>query len=174
MSVRLEEIDPRYVELEAQRREIAWRRGAAPRELERRQRRAAATLGVRLDDALRGLTLASTAPAAALQPRISSSPSSSGPPPRAEIPRAVAQHVTLLEARLEVLERELDAYRGLAAPGDLARLSTDAKNAYIVVAFVGVAAVEVAADFPELGSARTIERVRVEAGLRPSTGEVSR
>jgi hypothetical protein len=38
MSVRLEEIDPRYVELEAQRREIAWRRGAAPRELERRHR----------------------------------------------------------------------------------------------------------------------------------------
>jgi hypothetical protein len=158
-----------FVELEAQRREIAWRRTAPERARARADERAIRSLGDRLDRAARELELVSASPAGVLSAPIARTTPESAPPPPAELPGALSA-LTMIRVHLEVLELALDAYLGVAEPADLRWATTDVKNLVVVTRFRGVPSATVAADFPELGSARTIERVRRAAGLRPSTG----
>jgi hypothetical protein len=165
----LPEVDPVFVEHEAQRRELAWARSAGLRASERAADRQRLPLGERIERVVGALSTVSTVPAARLQQRVTSSAYESAPPPLADQPE-IRSRLTLVERHVEALESLLDAYQGRCAPAELARLPTEAKNAYILAAMAGVPSAYVSADFPELGSARTIERVRREAGLRPSTG----
>jgi hypothetical protein len=165
----LEEVDRLFVELEAQRREIAWRRSAPDRASDRRAVRGRFSLGVRLDRVAFELEVVSSVPAGPLSAPVNRGAPDSGPPPPAELPAATAR-LTLIRVHVEELERELDAYAGRGEPDELRWATSEVKNALLLARFRGVPSGLVARDFPELGSARTIERVRRAAGLRPSTG----
>lgn len=167
--IALEEVDATFVEHEAQRRELAWRRSAPEREADRRADRARQSLGDRLDRVLVELELVSSVPAGPLSVPIARATPDSTPPPPADLPSASAR-LSLIRTHLELLERALDAHLGRAEPDELVWASSDLKNALLLARFRGVPSGLVARDFPELGSARTIERVRRAAGLRPSTG----
>lgn len=81
-------------------------------------------------------------------------------------------HVTIITRHLEQLEAKVDAARGLRRP----IVDSPAERIRLLDSLVGVHSKDVARDFPELGSQRTIENWRAELGrernapVRPSTG----
>lgn len=75
-----------------------------------------------------------------------------------------------VEDAIKGLERALDLDMGHAAARNYTLLDTDDKDLAIVNEWRGVHSREVARTAPELGSQRTIEKVRKDAGLRPVDG----
>lgn len=153
-----------WFEREALRREAAYLAmrdiAAAERRVERERR----TLGHRLDAVLAQFARCATISAASngnghTQP-------DSAPPPAVDVPQ-VGPRLTLMRWHIEHLEELLDQLRGVAPP---THLTAEQKDELIRTRFVGVPSRMLARDVPELGSQRTIERVRVAAGQRPSNG----
>lgn len=125
-------------------------------------------LGQRLDNVLRAFGLASVAPTAELSlAKVSTGQvGESKPPPPVDLPPIVGR-LNLIAFQVEALELELDAAEGRA---EATLLTSDQKNWLILTRFVGVHARDLSRAIPELGSPRTIERVRANAGQRPSVG----
>lgn len=146
----------------------ARQRHAANRADERETTSAArrtSTLANRLNDVVSALELASTQPGASTVIGSRSAPDSSAPPAQA-LP-AIGWRLEAIRFQVERLEHELDAIRGHEAATEL---TGDQKDAVIILRFPGVHAADVAEALPELGSRRTIERIRSKHGLRPSNG----
>ena len=138
---------------------------------ERRQAREAQSLGARWDHVLTQAAVLSNAATVKLNPATAPSADGAlGPPGLRIVGDTVGTDAPVLdlteETRLatilvEQAELRLDAHRGLIPPVDYVKMSNRDKD-NLIDKLVGISSDTVSATFPFLGSARTIERARVE------------
>lgn len=172
-----EQVDEATEQRLADTRREDWDAAAPARARARGRARAAMTLGERLDEAVRGLTSASTVGAASLE-RVSRSAENENVP-TVETPR-IESNLRVIEHHVARLELLLDAERGFVRAPDQGRMTSEAKDKMIWEDFLGVVAADVASAAPYLGtSARTIrlarerEAARRRVKVNPRTGEVT-
>ena len=136
---------------------------------ERQARRRAQPIGRRLDRVLSEIATSPGMSTGSYVPSGSRAPQSSAPPPADTLD--VSSHLRVIEARIEAIEDEWDAFRGLGVVKNWAMASGEEKDREILSPrWRGVKSAIVSEAAPYLGSARTIERVRRAASLRPSDG----
>lgn len=138
--------------------------------LRRAQARQGRSLPHRLAQAVARATSLATASAMALETKTSHGKVESMPPPACD-PFDLEPLLRPIRIGIEELERALDAETGHATGKDYAQMISEEKDREILTRFVGVKSVVVSQMVPELGSPRTIERVRQRAGKRPVDGK---
>lgn len=164
-----ERCDPTYERYLTEQAHERWEDERSQRDAVRRARRESLRPGARLDIIL--TVVANFQGGRVLQVAQEGGRSSEegiGPPPADTLD--VSHHTDVILARVREIEREVDRYLGVSATPALSMLGAREKDKLIVERFRGWRPEDVSEAHPELGSARTIRRVRSNAGFRGVDG----